>query len=70
MLSRIQALENQNSQLRLAAVKREQVLMQSKRFIESNLSRWAPPGQAGQGGEEGGEDDGSGYPPSNMNGTE
>ena len=50
MLSRIQTLEAQNSQLRLAAVRQEQVLQQSRKFIETHLARWAPSGGNAAGG--------------------
>jgi hypothetical protein len=50
MLSRIQTLEAQNSQLRLAAVRQEQVLQQSRKFIETHLARWAPNAGSAAGG--------------------
>jgi hypothetical protein len=46
LMSRVSALEAQNSQLRVAAAKREQVLQQSRKFIEGHLARWSP-GSAG-----------------------
>lgn len=42
LMARVSSLEAQNSQLRVAAAKREQVLQQSRKFIESHLARWAP----------------------------
>lgn len=48
-MARVSSLEAQNSQLRVAAAKREQVLQQSRKFIESHLSRWSPSGGGGGG---------------------
>lgn len=49
LMAKVSALEAQNSQLRVAAAKREQVLQQSRKFIEGHLARWSP-GSAGAGG--------------------
>jgi hypothetical protein len=40
LLTKVSALEAQNSQLRVAAAKREQVLQQSRKFIEGHLARF------------------------------
>jgi len=49
LMAKVSALEAQNSQLRVAAAKREQVLQQSRKFIEGHLQRWSP-GSPGAGG--------------------
>lgn len=49
LMSKVSSLEAQNSQLRVAAAKREQVLQQSRKFIEGHLARWSP-GSAGAAG--------------------
>lgn len=41
-MAKVSTLEAQNSQLRVAAAKREQVLQQSRKFIEGHLAKWAP----------------------------
>jgi hypothetical protein len=49
-MTRVSTLEAQNTQLRVAAAKREQVLQQSRKFIEGHLARFsgaAPGGAAG-----------------------
>jgi hypothetical protein len=46
-MAKVASLEAQNSQLRMAAARREQVLQQSKRFIEEHLARWSPSGGPG-----------------------
>jgi len=40
-MAKVSALEAQNSQLRIAAAKREQILQQSKKFIEGHLAKWS-----------------------------
>jgi hypothetical protein len=48
LMAKVSSLEAQNSQLRVAAAKREQVLQQSRKFIEGHLAKWAP-GSPGSG---------------------
>jgi prephenate dehydratase len=48
LMAKVSSLEAQNSQLRIAGAKREQVLQQSRKFIEGHLAKWAP-GSPGSG---------------------
>ncbi|KAI8462494.1 MAG: hypothetical protein J3K34DRAFT_397716 [Monoraphidium minutum] len=54
LTARVQALEAENASLKLALAKREQVLAQSRQFIEASLQRWAAPEPEGAGGGGGG----------------
>jgi hypothetical protein len=69
LMSRVSALEAQNSQLRVAAAKREQVLQQSRKFIEGHLARWSPGSAGGAAGAAAAAAAGGGQPGATSNGV-